>query len=395
MTVPGLAGLDDWLLAHGEELTAFRRHLHAHPELSGQEHETTDHLAERLAVAGIESRRLSSGTGLICDLAPGTRPTVVLRADIDALAMEDEKDVPYRSTRPGVAHACGHDVHTAVVLGAGLALRALAGGQQVNVRLLFQPAEERLPGGALTAIADGAMQDARAIFAVHCDPKLDAGRIGLRVGPITSATDVVSVRVKGPGGHTARPERTADVVAITASVVRDLEDEVERRLGGRPINIVFGSVHAGHAPNVIPSRAELQGTVRTPDSEVWEEVPGMVSEALAALVEPRGATFDLDYVRGHPPVVNDLWATSLVEQAAQEVLDDGAVRPTGQSVGGDDFSWYLEHAPGCYVRLGVGDPSTADPPMDLHASCFDVDERCIPVGVRLLVASTLAVLAQS
>lgn len=391
--VPAL--FDEWLLAHTEELTAFRRHLHAHPELSGQEHETTDHLAERLSVAGIESRRLSSGTGLICDLAPHTGPTVVLRAEIDALATDDEKDVPYRSVRPGVAHACGHDVHTAVVLGAGLALRALPGAVPGNVRLLFQPAEERLPGGALTALADGAMQDVRAIFAVHCDPKVEVGRIGLRVGPVTSATDVLTVRVQGPGGHTARPERTADVVAITASVIRDLAAEIEGRLGGRPVNIVFGSVHSGHAPNVIPSRAELRGTVRTPNPEVWEEIPRVVSDALAALVEPRGATFDLDYVRGHPPVVNDAWATSLVQRAARVALDDGAVGPTDQSVGGDDFSWYLAHAPGCYVRLGVRDPATQDPPVDLHASCFDVDERCIPVGVRLLVASALGALADA
>lgn len=381
-----MADLDGWLAAHRDELVAFRRHLHAHPELSGEEYETTAYVVERLTVAGLEPRVLPGGTGVLCDLAPDAPgPTVALRADLDALAMDDEKDVPYRSTRPGVTHACGHDVHTTAVLGAGLALHALAGnGLERNVRLVFQPAEERLPGGALEVIDAGGMEDVGLIYGLHCDPRVPVGRIGLRTGSITSATDKLQITLHGPGGHTARPERTADLVAIAASVVRDLEAEVEHQLSGRPISIVFGSLHAGEAANVIPARAELRGTARTPQLDVWEEVLPTVERALKVIVEPRGAGFEVDYTRGHPPVVNDPRAVDSVARAAQVGLGSDSIVEVPQSVGGDDFSWYLDRAPGCYIRLGVRAPDVDDAP-DLHASHFDVDEGCIPVAVGLLV----------
>jgi amidohydrolase len=308
--------------------------------------------------------------------------------------MEEGNDVPYRSTRPGAAHACGHDVHTTAVLGAGLALHELLGRHAIPaaVRLIFQHAEERLPGGAIEVIDAGGLEEVVTIYGVHCDPRLDVGRIGLSAGPITSATDLAIIRLGGPGGHTARPERTVDLVSLTATVALELPGRVEQLLGGRPIRITFGAVHAGHAPNVIPSAAELQGTVRTPDTAVWDESEAAVRAALAELVTPYGASFELAYTRGHPPVVNDVRATERVAAAAATYLDPGAVTDTHQSVGGDDFSWYLDRVPGCYVRLGVRDPASDDPPVDLHASRFDVDERCLPVAVRLLVGTVFSTL---
>ncbi len=381
--------MESWLAAHRDELVAIRRHLHAHPELSGEEHATTELVTERLVVAGLDPRVLPGGTGLVCDLGgahAGLR--VGLRADLDALAMDDDKDVPYRSTRPGVAHACGHDVHTTIVLGAALALEALAGAEgPPPVRLVFQPAEERVPGGARELVDEGVMEGVGAIFALHCDPRLDTGRVGLRAGAITSATDMTEIVLHGPGGHTARPERTVDLVALAADVVLRLPIEVSEQMGGRPVRITFGALHAGDAANVVPARAELRGTVRTPDPLVWDDVEPAIRASLAEVVEPHGARFELRHTRGHPPVVNDPWATELVETAARAELEEGAVAPTPQSVGGDDFSWYLTQAPGCYARLGVRDPASDAPPLDLHASCFDVDEACISVGVRLLVAT--------
>jgi amidohydrolase len=390
----GLPALDEWLEAHHDELVTFRRHLHANPELSGEEHETTRSVNERLLVAGLEPRTLPLGTGLTCDLDPGAAGgtgRIALRADLDALAMDDGKDVPYRSTRPGVTHACGHDVHTTIVLGAALALHDLfgRGGEPLPVRLLFQPAEERLPGGAVEVIAAGGLDGVEEIYGVHCDPRLAAGQVGLLAGPITSATDALTIRLGGPGGHTARPERTVDLIRLAGTVATELPGRVEHLLGGRVARITFGSIHAGDAANVIPSHAELRGTARTPDVAVWDALEDALGTALAELADPHGATWDLRYTRGHPPVVNDPVATAHMVDACRALLGVDALRPTVQSVGGDDFSWYLDRVPGCYARLGVADPVTGAAPADLHAHEFDVDERCIASGIRLLVGTVL------
>jgi amidohydrolase len=203
-----------------DRLVAFRRDLHANPELGRHELRTTKRIADALTAAGLAPRVLPGGTGVLCDIGD-VPPSIGLRADIDALPIVDGKDVEYRSTAEGVCHACGHDVHTSVVLGAGLFLaqEATAGRLTRGVRLVFQPAEEVMPGGALDVIAAGGLDGLERMYAVHCDPSIDVGRIGLRVGAVTSATDEVEVRLSGPGGHTARPHRTADVVAAIGDVV--------------------------------------------------------------------------------------------------------------------------------------------------------------------------------
>jgi amidohydrolase len=392
--------LDSYLDGHLEELITFRRELHAHPELSGEEVETTARVAERLRVAGLDPRVLPTGTGLLCDLPPaagisndGRGPRVGLRADLDALAMTDETSVPYRSQIPGVAHACGHDVHTTVVLGAGLALtRLLAreGAPAGAVRLLFEPAEESAPGGAVDVIDAGGLTGLDWLFGLHCDPKVDVGRIGVRVGPITSAADLVTIRLHGPGGHTARPHLTVDLVALAGR----LADQLPASLRGADpsLNLVFGALHAGDAANVIPATAVLRGTLRTPDRAAWDAAPVLLEQCLAAVVEPAGATYELHHERGVPPVVNDERATGLIATAAESAFGPEAVVPTEQSAGGDDFAWYAERVPSSYVRLGVHDPASTEPRRDLHASTFDVDERAIAVGVRLLVHATLEAL---
>jgi amidohydrolase len=381
--------LDGFLAAHLEELVAFRRHLHMHPERSGEEHETTELVSSRLQVAGLSPRRLSRGTGLLCDVGTGGS-VVALRADLDALAMDDETDVPYRSQVPGVAHACGHDVHTTVVLGAGLALAELgrrADGPGGRVRLVFQPAEESARGGARDVIADGGLDDVVACFGFHCDPRLDRGRVGVRAGPITSAADLVAITLHGPGGHTARPEQTIDLVAVAADVVTGLPAVLRARAG--ELNLVFGSIAAGDAANVIPTSAVLRGTVRSRDRDAWDRAPEALVAALDELVGPTGATVTIDHERGVPPVVNDAAMTEALATGARSVLGDDAVVPTVQSAGADDFAWYLERVPGSYGRLGVHDPHDTGPRRDLHAGTFDVDEGAIEIGIRVLVATTL------
>ncbi len=388
MSALGLTGrpLDEWLAAREEELVAFRRHLHTYPEPSRREHATTELIAERLRVAGLETRVLSSGTGLLCDVGP--TPRVALRADIDALAMPDDKDVSYRSQHPGIAHACGHDVHTAIVLGAGLYLAGRWPDEARGLRLIFEPAEELVPGGALDVLADGGLDGVDRVFGLHCDPKVAVGRVGLRVGPITSAADMVVVELFGPGGHTARPEETVDMVALAARIVTELPGCVAARVGAEaPVRVVFGALHTGDAANVVPAHAELRGSVRTPLTSLWDRLPVIVEEELAALAAAAGATSSVSYTQGVPPVTNDAEAIDEVRRGVVAQLGEAAITEAVQSWGGDDFAWFTREVPSAYIRLGTHDPAGGRPMTDLHAGHFDVDERAIGVGIKVLVGA--------
>jgi amidohydrolase len=244
---------DRFLEGHRAELIAFRRHLHAHPELSYDERDTTDLIAQRLEVAGLEPVLLPNECGLLCEIGSGRGPVVALRADIDALAMDDEKDVAYRSQRPGVAHACGHDVHTTIVLGAGLALQELLAGHDGRVRLIFEPAEESLPGGSVEVIDAGGLDSVAAIFGLHCDPKIDVGHVAVRSGPLTSATDMVLLDLHGPGGHTARPQLTVDLVQVAAHVALRFPEAGEGRLRAEAEALLgSGALRAADASAAIP-----------------------------------------------------------------------------------------------------------------------------------------------
>lgn len=382
--------IDVWLAAHGEGLIALRRNLHAHPELSGEEHATSELVSERLEVAGLTTRGLGSGTGLLCDIEPeGTLgPRFALRADLDALAMSDEKDVHYRSQVPGVSHACGHDVHTTVMLGTALYFAHHPERLPGRLRFIFQPAEERVPGGALDVLADGGLDGVAAIVGLHCAPQYDVGQFGLRAGAITSAADMATITLSGPGGHTARPELTVDMVGVAARLVRELPRRVAAMLDDpTDVKIVFGAIRAGDAANVIPAHSELKASIRTPSAEVWDKIEQIFERALRDVLAESGAEFSLDYVDGVPPVVNDVRVTELLRSAVTGEFGSRAVVEAVQSWGGDDFAWYTRELPGAYVRLGVHDPASTDPRLDLHVGHFDVDERAISLGVRLMVAT--------
>ena len=384
---------DAWLRSSGDELVAVRRDLHAHPELGRQEHRTTAVLNDRLEAAGLSPKLLSSGTGLVCDVGGDTGPVVVLRADIDALPLDDEKLVPYRSTNAGVCHACGHDVHTAAVLGAGLALAEAADSLEGRVRLVFQPAEELMPGGALDVLADGWLEGVSSVFGLHCDPALEVGRIGLKSGPITAAADVLQVRLTGPGGHTSRPHNTVDLVHVLSTVATGLPDALGRLVDPRAgLCLVWGHVSAGIAHNAIPRTGVLKGTLRVLDKSAWHGAPSMVARIVDGLVAPYGAHAEVTYERGVPPVVNEPSATALMAAAVRSALGTGSAVPTLQSLGGEDFAWYLDHVPGSMARLGVKPPGQ-ERPHDLHQGSFDVDEAALPVAVRVLVATALAALS--
>jgi amidohydrolase len=376
------------------ELVAFRRDLHMHPELGNQEFRTTAAIKARLEAAGLRPRVLATGTGLICDIGEwdGGRPMLGLRADIDGLPIPDTKsECAYRSTVPDRAHACGHDVHTTVVLGAGLVLAELhkKGLLPRPVRLVFQPAEEVLPGGAADAIECGALDGVGRMIAVHCDPRVDAGLIGLRQGAITSACDRLEVALDGPGGHTARPHLTTDLVTAAARVATDVPALVGRRVDTRSgLAITWGRIESGHAPNVIPQHAELSGTVRCLDIGAWRQAPDVVVAAIDEVANLHGAKSEINYVRGVPPVVNDPDVTDLLRDAMTARLGPQSVEDTEQSLGGEDFSWYLEQVPGAMARLGVRTPGERTV-RDLHQGDFDADESAITVGVELFTAAAL------
>ena len=364
------------------DVVAIRRELHAHPELAYAEKRTTQLIVDTLQSVGLDPQVLPAGTGVVCEVGSG-EPLIALRADIDALPIADQKRVSYRSTVDGCCHGCGHDAHTAILLGAAaeLARHELPG----RVRLIFQPAEESVPGGALAVMAAGALEGVGQIFALHCDPRLETGTVGVRVGPITAACDQVGIAFAGPGGHTARPHLTADLVYALGLVVTELPGLLSRRVDPRGgVSVVWGSVDAGRAANAIPMRGSLRGTVRVLDRAAWEHVEPLVAELVQQIVAPTGVSADVAYGRGVPPVVNDSAAVAAQRAAVLDALGVEALVDTEQSMGGEDFAWYLDRAPGALARLGVRSPGGAA--FDLHQGTFDIDEDALAVGVRYTVA---------
>ena len=380
--------LQDWLVSGTAALSDWRRHLHAHPELSRHEYASTTFVAEQLTAAGLVPRLLPGGTGLACDIGTGPGPLIALRADMDALPMQEQTGAPYSSTADGVAHACGHDAHTAMLLGAALAM-ASAPELPGRVRVLFQPAEEVMPGGALDVLSSGELAGVCRIFALHCDPQLEVGQVGVRAGALTSAADTVEITLHSPGGHTARPHLTADLVHALGLLITGLPSLLSRRLDPRAATVlVWGAVQAGNAANAIPQIGVLRGTVRTGDRDTWARLEAVVAEGVAALLAPTGVTYELHHQRGVPPVVNDRASAGMLRRAITEGVGERAVAGTQQSSGGEDFAWYLEHVPGAMARLGVW-PGHG-PHLDLHRPTFDLDERALEIGVRVLVHAALA-----
>jgi amidohydrolase len=376
------------LAPYADELLALRRDLHAHPELGHQEIRTTQLVADRLTRAGLFPQLLP-GTGLVCDIGHAG-PLIALRGDLDALPLPDRSGRPWVSTVDGVAHACGHDVHTVGVLGAGLALADLdrVGLLPGRVRLVFQPAEELMPGGALDVVAQGGLDGVERAYALHCDPHTDVGLVGSRVGPITAAADKITVRLTGHGGHTSRPHLTEDVIFALSLVVTGVPAVLSRRLDPRAgAAMVWGRISAGQAANAIPSVGEVAGTFRCLDSSVWTIAGSIITDAVQEIVLPYGVKAEVTHLRGVPPTVNDAFAVQIAEAAVRAELGEQSVVLTPQSLGGEDFAWILEKVPGAMVRLGTRTPGGET--YDLHRPDFDVDERAVPLASTVLAAIAL------
>lgn len=377
------ARVDDWLIGHKDEVIGWRRHLHSHPELSHMEYETTEFLEETLRGRGLSPQRFP-GTGLMVDIGPDTGDKLAFRADIDALPVTELTKLPFASAVPGVSHSCGHDVHTAIALGLACALADNADSLTHGIRVLFQPAEEVMDGGATDVIAWGGLDRVGSIFAVHVEPKLKVGKVGVRTGAITSAADVLRIQVAGPGGHSSRPHLTNDVVYALSSLVTQLPALLSRRIDPRTATVlVFGSLNAGYAPNAIPESGQLTGTIRTADITTWRTLQELLEELITQVLAPTGCSHELSYQRGVPPVLNDDVATAMLADAAR-AIDPQAVVQAPQSSGGEDFSWYLEKVPGSMARLGCW--SGEGRMGDLHQGDLVVDERAIGVGIRLFAS---------
>ncbi|WP_051479156.1 amidohydrolase [Arthrobacter sp. H5] len=371
-----------------DELTRFRRDIHAHPELSHKEYRTTDQLVERLELAGLRPVRLEN-SGLYVDIGDGPL-RLGLRADIDALPILEETGLPYASSNTGIAHACGHDVHTTVMLGVALVLGKLHADSPMrgSVRVIFQPAEEIIPGGALDVISQGVLRDVPRILALHCDPRIDVGLVGTRIGAITSASDTVRVELTGRGGHTSRPHLTEDVVFALAHIAANVPAVLARRIDVRSaVSVVWGQIHAGSAPNAIPAHGFMAGTMRCLDGEAWESAGDLLDHTVRQIAAPFGVDVKIEHIRGVPPVINSEAETGLIEAAARAELGPDAVVLTPQSMGGEDFAWMTQEVPGAMMRLGTR--TRGGETFDLHRGDYAPDEHAIGCGVRVMTAAAL------
>ncbi len=369
------------------ELIGLRRHIHAHPELSGGEHQTAALVAGELRLLGWQVREGVGRTGVVGELGPEGAPLVALRVDMDALPVEERTGLPFASSQQGLMHACGHDLHTAVGLGVARLLAPLAERLRARVRLLFQPAEETAQGAAWM-LGEGAMEGVQALFGVHVFPSLAVGSIGVRSGSLTAAAGELEVEVLGEGGHGARPHQSTDAIWIAARVVSGLQEAISRRLDAlQPVVVSFGRIEGGKAFNVIADHVRLLGTVRCLDTKVHAELPGWIEDTVHAICRGYGGEARVRYRCISPPVHNDPALTALVEEAAGALLGPAQVLRLEQpSLGAEDFAQLLTAAPGSMFRLGVAGPKGCAP---LHNGGFDPDERALAVGVEVLTLSLL------
>ncbi|MFX4272362.1 amidohydrolase [Propionibacteriaceae bacterium Y1685] len=378
-----------------EALIEFRRDLHAHPEVGHQEFRTTGQIMSALERAGLAPEVLAMGTGVQVDvLPPGHDGTdlLALRADIDALPITESAEVAYASQNPGVCHACGHDVHTTAAVGAAVVLAGLRDEGQLErgVRVIFQPAEEVQPGGAEQVIAGGALDGVTEVYALHCDPKVEVGRIGLKVGALTSAADQIVVRATGSGGHTSRPHLTQDLVGALGALACEAPLLLSRRIDPRGgVSLIWGRIRAGAAPNAVPGEGEIAGTLRALDPAGWEAAGALLPELLEQIVAPYGVQIEVEHERGVPPTINHASGIDRFRASALRMLGPDSTEPTEQSLGGEDFAWMVRRVPGALARLGVRTPGV-DSFADIHQPNFTVDERAIGVAVRLLVGLATA-----
>jgi amidohydrolase len=370
-----------------QELIEVRRDLHAHPELAFEEVRTAGLVVERLRALGLEARAGVGKTGVIATVR-GARPgkTVLLRADMDALPIQEENDVPYRSRNSGKMHACGHDCHTSVLLGVAKQLVRRRGELAGAVKLCFQPAEEN-GGGAAAMIADGALDDPRpdAAFGIHVWQDLELGKVGVTPGPFMAAVDEFNVTVTGVGAHAAMPHLGVDPVVCLAHMVTALQSIASREVSPlREVVVSVTQIRAGSAFNIIPEVAWMNGTTRTFDEQVWETLPGRFERIVHGVAQAFGCRAEIEYRRHNRPTVNDPAMAAIARAAAAEVVGEAQVRSDLRTMGGEDFSAFLKQVPGCFIAIGSRNEARGLK-YEHHHPRFDVDEECLAIGAEVLI----------
>jgi amidohydrolase len=363
-------------------LTEIRRHIHSHPELSGQEYQTAAYVAGVLSSCGIHAQELVGKTGVVGELQGRGEDTrlLAIRTDMDALPIQERTGLSFASHQPGIMHACGHDVHTTIGLGTAMVLSQLEESLPGSIRFLFQPAEETAQGAGWM-IKDGAMNGVDAIFSVHVFPMIPGGSVGIRYGALTAAADDVELIIFGESGHGARPHEAIDAIWIASQVITSLQQAISRTQNPlRPVVLTIGQIQGGRAPNVIADQVRMLGTVRSLHPETSASLPAWIETIVAHVCQTYNARYEMNYRRGVPSVMNDSALTQIVEAAAHEAWGSDRVQILLEpSLGAEDFSLYLNHAPGTMFRLGVG---LADQPnYPLHHPQFHVDEQAIVTGV--------------
>ncbi len=365
-----------------------RRHLHAHPELSFEEVETQRYIASRLDELGVSYREVA-GTGLVAEIrgGKGSGATIALRADIDALPITEANKVAYKSQNTGVMHACGHDVHTSSLLGTAAILQEVKAGFSGNIRLLFQPGEEKLPGGASLMIKDGVLDKPKpaAIFGQHVHPPLPAGTVGFRPGIYMASTDELYLTVRGKGGHGAMPHQAVDPIVITAQVITAMQQLVSRNTDPTlPVVLTFGRIESdGGATNVIPNSVKLLGTLRTLDEAWRKELHLRLKKLVTGIATAMGGTAELEIGHGYPFLKNDEALTRWAWDEARRFLGEDRAVELPIRMTGEDFAFYTHHLPACFYRLGVGSPVWGHE-RPVHTDTFDVDEACLETGSGLM-----------
>ncbi|WP_338448345.1 amidohydrolase [Niallia oryzisoli] len=375
-------------------LVEIRRHLHMNPELSNQEFETTKRINEWLKEFGVPQLSANVRTGTAAEVTGNIEgPTIALRGDIDALPIQEESPLPFRSKIDGVSHMCGHDVHTTIALGAAIVLQELREILPGNVRILFQPAEET-EGGATSMIAAGLLDGVSSIIGLHNSPDLPTGTIGIKDGFFMASVDDFTLTIKGKGGHAAQPERTIDPIVIGSAVVSQLQTIVSRNVPSKESAVIsIGAFQAGATNNVIPDKAILKGTVRTSNEEVRQNVYETFKKVVTNTVTALGGEVEIDYQFLIPAVVNDAKITKVVRSAAVSVVGEEKTLVSEPSMGGEDFSHYQKVIPGSFVWLGSRNEEKGII-HGLHHPQFMVDEEAMKIGVKWMVQSAFQLLKE-
>jgi amidohydrolase len=375
-----------------DQIVNWRRQIHQNPELGFEEQQTGKLISETLAGYGLKVKYGIARTGVLAELGEG-RPAVGLRADMDALPLQEENDVPYASQTAGKMHACGHDAHVAMLLGAAMLLSQMQNRPSGTIRFLFQPSEEKWDaegnsGGSLM-VKEGALDGLDAVYAIHVDSLLPSGKVMVGDGPVTAAADTFDAVITGKGTHGAYPHAGIDPIYALAQVINAIHGIRSRRVDPlKPAVISIGSVHGGKAHNIVPNEVTLNGTMRSYDEETRTLLAEEIDRALGA-ARNLGCQTSLKISRGYPPTVNDPQSAELVRAAAASLLGEGCLVPSVQSMGGEDFSYMVQKAPGALIWLGAQLPGAARPH---HNPCFDIDEDVLPMGTALLAQLSLETL---